>query len=667
MSTNVGSIHYDLSLNTQPFDRASQKVSNSIGKLSDRMKQMALVAGGVTVTGLTLAAKASWNQVDAVQQATIALKAYEKNGKKVDKVLSNLVSYARSDMGVLFNRKDLFESAQNLKLYGDRTEDLTEHVKILSRSVGLGLADWQGLNNVIGRVGSTGRLYADDLQYLQNAGFKLDSSLSGTTQTFESLFTLLDKGIPATALAGQADTIKGKMIRLQTAFRGVGDAILGVDADSGKFIKGGMGYQLIRLLGIITEALKGKKFKSFIATTSENIAKSIGLIVDAFESGGLKGAFNELRRQIGQLDLAGKVNDMVNKIDVGNVINKLVSGISKAVNSADWKLVSGTLTTAFIGMITGINWVTLTATLVPIIPKIVNDIMTGFIQGIFSWIKNDPGNFILTFATLLFMPAKMVGAIGRALARIPLLGTVFSWMWKALAFIPQKIGEPLRTMFDKVGKKMLTGLYEGLLLKWYAIGYWFSGLLSRIARFFAPASTTLINPGRRVIQGLINGIKSMVGPLWSGVSQVSAKIGQFFKGASSWLWDTGKNIIWGLINGIRSMAGQLWGEVSAMAGKIKDAFTSALKIKSPSKVFMGYGENITEGIIKGIQSTKASLKSEMTSMGSAIKDNGRPNSTSIYGNISIGSQSDADYFLTRLSRNQELASKNIATRVGAVG
>lgn len=225
--------------------------------------KVAIAATGVAAIA---AAKASFDQVDAVQQATLGLRAYEKDGSKVNNVLKDLIGYARSDMGVLFNRKDLFASAQGLKLYGDNTDKLADHVKILSRSVGLGLSTWEGLNNVIGRVGSTGKLYADDLQYLQNAGFKLDGSLSGTTQSFDTLFALLDKGIPVDALEGQANTIKGQGVRMETAFRGIGDAILGVDKNTSQFIKGGLGDLFVRGMSNATTAMK--EFGPTIASVS---------------------------------------------------------------------------------------------------------------------------------------------------------------------------------------------------------------------------------------------------------------------------------------------------------------------------------------------------------------------------------------------------------------
>lgn len=292
---NVGSIEYDARINTSQLKRDSAEADAIAKKTGDNMgsevekgetrssaafakfasaAKVAAIAGGVVLAGgIAAAAKASFTQVDAVQQATVALNAYEKDGSKVNNVLKELVGFARSDMGVLFNRKDLFESAQSLKIMGDSTENLTDHVKILSRSVGLGLSNWTDLNLIVGRVGSTGRLTGEDFDNLTKAGYRLDPALRNTNITFDELFKNLDKGIPADAMAGQADTIRGRMVRLQTAFRNVGDAILGVDADSGKFIKGGLGDTFVTGLSTAATSLKG------LATSFRDIVPEIQKVV----------------------------------------------------------------------------------------------------------------------------------------------------------------------------------------------------------------------------------------------------------------------------------------------------------------------------------------------------------------------------------------------------
>lgn len=255
---------------------SASELSSSFGSVADSLGgliQKGAVIAAAGSFGIGAMAKASLDQVSAVQQATVALKAYEPNAAKVSNTLADLVKYAQSPMGVLFQRQDLFAAAQGLKIMGDNTDSLTSHVKIMSRSVGLGLSTFEGLGNVIQRVGSTNKLYADDLQFLQNAGFKLDSSLSGTTQTFESLFAVLDKGIPANAMAGQADTIKGKMVTLQSAFRTLGNQFLDVDAKTSTFVKGGLGASLMTGLDSLITFLKTPEMKDGFAKMGAGAAE----------------------------------------------------------------------------------------------------------------------------------------------------------------------------------------------------------------------------------------------------------------------------------------------------------------------------------------------------------------------------------------------------------
>lgn len=239
--------------------KTNSKSMVALGAAAKAAKVALTAVAAVTAAGTAVgvaAAKASWDQVSAVEQATVGLRAYERNGEAVNAVLKDLISYARSDMGVLFNRKDLFQSAQMLKLNGVETSKLTEYTKILSRSVGLGLGNWQDLNAVVGRVVSTGRLTGIEFDMLTQYGYKLDKSLRNTNLSAAELFKALDKGIPVDAMAGQASTINGLGIRIQTAFRSIGDAILGVDADTSKFVKGGLGDLITTLMGDLPGAIK---------------------------------------------------------------------------------------------------------------------------------------------------------------------------------------------------------------------------------------------------------------------------------------------------------------------------------------------------------------------------------------------------------------------------
>lgn len=337
MAFDLGSVVAHVKADISDFQKGINQAKKELGHISDaadagntalstglKFVGSAAVAAGAAVTGaMVLASKASWDQVSAVQQATVALNAYEKDGNKVNKVLSELVAYARSDLGVLFNRKDLFAAAQGLKIMGDDTEKLTEHVKIMSRSVGLSLSSWDDLTQIIGRVGSTGRLTGIDFDNLTKAGFKLDDSIRNSDITFTQLFEHLDKGIPVDAVAGQANTIVGIGIRLQSAFRELGNAILGVDSQTSKFAKGSLGELLINALNALTQLLRSGELKELlrgIGTAIAGVAYFINKLItensDQIQQWGQKMQIAFLQVQLAVLDATIFIRDHATEIKI---------------------------------------------------------------------------------------------------------------------------------------------------------------------------------------------------------------------------------------------------------------------------------------------------------------------------------------------------------------
>jgi len=254
-------------------DRASSViggVGNSFGKLTAAFAAGQLAANaissaiGVVTDTVKDSVGAAFKQVGAVENATIALRAYEKNGDKVNKVLKDLIKYARSDTGVLFQREDLFAAAQTLKLYGQSTETLTDKVKILSKGVSLGKTTFQELSSIVGRAAAKGRLDAVDFDMLIERGIGLDKSMRGAKISGEELFKALDKALPAELLKGRANTIDGAFIRLKSGLRDFGATILGVDKDTTTFIEGGLGDKFVKGVRQITDFLSSPKFTATI-------------------------------------------------------------------------------------------------------------------------------------------------------------------------------------------------------------------------------------------------------------------------------------------------------------------------------------------------------------------------------------------------------------------
>ena len=238
-------------------------LSSSVGDLSanfDEAGKAAGVLGGAITAAFAgiigTGASAVWDQVSAVEQATFALGAYGDSAEEVNAVLQDLTSYAQdaSRSGGIFWSQDLYSAAQQLVVVGAELENVSEYVQIMSRAVGLGTVSFDELARVIGRVGATGRLTSVEFDMLTQWGFQLDESLRNTNVTWEELFTHLDRGIPADALLGQADTIQGAMLYLRGALIDVGKAFLGVDEDL-TFLEDGLGNRLVSAIGTATNLL----------------------------------------------------------------------------------------------------------------------------------------------------------------------------------------------------------------------------------------------------------------------------------------------------------------------------------------------------------------------------------------------------------------------------
>lgn len=272
------------------FQTMAGSAREAFGNVAAGLGQLLKATTVLTVAGtfgFGAMTKAAFGQVKQVENATFALKAYETNGSKVNKVLNELVSYARSDLGVLFQRQDLFDAASTLKIYGIETNKLTGYVKTMSKGVAIGKIGFQELSEVLGRVASEGKLTSDSFDILVRRGIKLPASMRNTAVSAEELFKALDKSLPDSILSGRANTIEGRMIRLQSAFRDLGGAILGVDRDTSKFIKGGLGDQFITLLENLRTQLRDpamvESFKKMGAAVADFANRAVPLLLDALK------------------------------------------------------------------------------------------------------------------------------------------------------------------------------------------------------------------------------------------------------------------------------------------------------------------------------------------------------------------------------------------------
>lgn len=204
-----------------------------------------------------------------------------------------------------------------------------------------------------------------------------------------------------------------------------------------------------------------------------------------------------------------------------------------------------------------------------------------------------------------------------------------------------------------------------LLEHWKTVKQWFTDLWDwfkknweNVLMFIAPFMIIPIEIIKHW-QQILDWFKNMAHMIKESIGQVN-----------NLLYDVGKDIINGLINGVKDMAEHAKDAVKNVASGIKDVAKKILGVFSPSTVFHEIGMNVGQGLVNGLSSMTDAVGSASanmaamavapaTSMVNTMATNNSNISTSINGPINIGSQSDADYFLKRLTQNQELAVKGL--------
>lgn len=97
------------------------------------------------------------------------------------------------------------------------------------------------------------------------------------------------------------------------------------------------------------------------------------------------------------------------------------------------------------------------------------------------------------------------------------------------------------------------------------------------------------------------GFGLVVGGVWKAFELLGEGAYNAYRFLADLKWsDLGKGIVDGIIGGITRGAKALWDSVTGLASKIKGAFTGALDMHSPSKVFEAYGKQTTEGYSQGV-------------------------------------------------------------------
>ena len=127
--------------------------------------------------------------------------------------------------------------------------------------------------------------------------------------------------------------------------------------------------------------------------------------------------------------------------------------------------------------------------------------------------------------------------------------------------------------------------------------------------------------GKAIMDGFINGVKGMMSAAGSAVKSCVDAAKKAASNLGSALVSAGKSMIQGLVSGIKSMASSVASAAKSVVQGAINAAKAALKINSPSKVFIEFGKFVDEGFIIGLDTYAHKVENSASNIANSVIDN----------------------------------------------
>ena len=155
--------------------------------------------------------------------------------------------------------------------------------------------------------------------------------------------------------------------------------------------------------------------------------------------------------------------------------------------------------------------------------------------------------------------------------------------------------------FLSAGANLISNLASGISSKVSSVISTIKSMISNGVNAVKSAVGQFLSAGKSIISNLANGVKSGASAVASGIKSAISSAKSAASGMVGQFTSIGRNIISGLANGIKSMASSVASAAKSVVSNAISAAKAALKIKSPSRVFMEIGDYTVQGLVKGIE------------------------------------------------------------------
>lgn len=147
----------------------------------------------------------------------------------------------------------------------------------------------------------------------------------------------------------------------------------------------------------------------------------------------------------------------------------------------------------------------------------------------------------------------------------------------------------------------------------------FTGVIQGLISIFTGIFTGDFSTMKEGVLNIWNTLKQGVS---DAVNNLFNFINELFGGLPSKMLQWGKDAISGFVNGIKDKVSDAVNAIKNVGNKVKDAFTSKLKINSPSKVFFEYGNWTGIGLKDGIVNSYRAIQRATDGMTNIVSKSG---------------------------------------------
>lgn len=289
----------------------------------------------------------------------------------------------------------------------------------------------------------------------------------------------------------------------------------------------------------------------------------------------------------------------------------------------------------------------------------------------FGWIVN-VGRMLIGFLPMVGQAFMALGRfllmtpIGIALGLMATAAYLLYTRWEAVVGGAKLLWQDLSNFFSQLWLNIQMFFSSGInniamtILNWSPVGLFYQAFAAVLAFFGIQLPANLSG----FISQLLARLSALI-TAWSPVSAFRAAfaaVGGFFSGLVGTFMSYGGMLIDGLANGIRAKIGNVLASVRSMAASVKSAFTGAMQIHSPSRVFRSYGGFITEGLAIGVNKTASKPVSRISQLAGSLKSRFAERMSGFRGDLSARLSTNAD----ALSQARTEAQANQINNGGAI-